>query len=109
MIFGGRTMAEGLIFMMCYLILSKKQKPSLTKHKKMMLLFSLPSFGSSPYPWVPKEKDPYKFDAGMYGAFVQMVDDQIGQLLDYINAHGIADETLFVFTSDNGPIGNHTT
>ena len=53
--------------------------------------------------WVLKEKDPYKFDAGMYGAFVQMVDDQVGQLLDYINVHGIADETLLVFTSDNGP------
>jgi len=52
---------------------------------------------------VPKEKDPYKFDAGMYGAFVQMVDDQIGQLLAYMDVQGIAEETLVVFTSDNGP------
>ena len=40
MIFGDLALwQKDLIFMMYYLILSKKLKPSLTKHKKMMLLF----------------------------------------------------------------------
>ena len=32
-------------------------------------------------PWVPKATAPYPSEAGIYGAFVQLVDDQIGQLL----------------------------
>lgn len=54
-------------------------------------------------PWVPK---PYYKDiseAGMYGAFVSMVDDYIGQLIDYIDQLGLSEETMIVFTSDNGP------
>ena len=82
----------------------KKAKTFIDKAQKNDAPFFLYLPLAAPHtPWVPKENDPYKFDAGMYGAFVQMVDDQVGQLLDHINVHGIADETLLVFTSDNGP------
>ena len=82
----------------------KKAKAFIDKAQKNDAPFFLYLPLAAPHtPWVPKEKDPYKFDVGMYGAFVQMVDDQVGQLLDHINVHGIADETLLVFTSDNGP------
>ena len=54
-------------------------------------------------PWVPKEKHRSKSAAGMYGEFVQMVDEQVGQLLEHLDAKGITDQTLVVFTSDNGP------
>ena len=39
----------------------------------------------------------------MYGDFVMMVDDQVGRITRALEATGIADETLLVFTSDNGP------
>lgn len=54
-------------------------------------------------PWVPKANDAQQSTAGVYGSFVRMVDDQVGQLLAYLNTQGIAEETLVVFTSDNGP------
>jgi arylsulfatase A len=54
-------------------------------------------------PWVPTADYKGQSDAGMYGEFVQMVDAQIGQLLMHLEAQGISEETMIVFTSDNGP------
>ena len=97
-------MAEGFDFYDVLPNFIQKAKAFIDKAQKNDAPFFLYLPLAAPHtPWVPKEKDPYKFDAGMYGAFVQMVDDQIGQLLAYMDAQGIADETLVVFTSDNGP------
>lgn len=54
-------------------------------------------------PWLPTADYRGQSDAGMYGEFVQMVDTQIGQLLMHLEAQGISEETMIVFTSDNGP------
>ena len=54
-------------------------------------------------PWVPKKDYVGTSGAGEYGDFVQMVDDQVGKFLKSLEASGIADNTLVVFTSDNGP------
>jgi arylsulfatase A len=37
-----------------------------------------------------------------YGTISQM-DEQYGRLLDYLDRHGLADRTIVVFSSDNGP------
>jgi arylsulfatase A-like enzyme len=37
-----------------------------------------------------------------YLACVQGVDDGIGQILDLLNAQGIADDTIVIYTTDNG-------
>ncbi|MHB8898495.1 MAG: sulfatase family protein [Thermoguttaceae bacterium] len=42
--------------------------------------------------------------AGRYGDFVQQLDACVGQVLDALRAAGLADETLVVFTSDNGAV-----
>lgn len=54
-------------------------------------------------PWLPTADYKGQSDVGMYGEFVQMVDAQIGQLLMHLEAQGISEETMIVFTSDNGP------
>ncbi|MCA9035923.1 MAG: arylsulfatase [Planctomycetaceae bacterium] len=54
-------------------------------------------------PWLPSEKFRNKSGAGMYGDFLMMVDDEIGRVLGSIEAAGLRDNTLLVFTSDNGP------
>jgi len=54
-------------------------------------------------PWVPSANYKGKSLVGMYGEFVQMVDDQLGYLLKYLEDQGISEETFVVFTSDNGP------
>lgn len=40
---------------------------------------------------------------GMYGDVVEEMDQTVGRLLDALEAEGIAENTLVVFTSDNGP------
>ena len=54
-------------------------------------------------PWVPKENYTGKSRAGQYGDFVQMVDEAVGQVLKELDKNGLSDNTLVIFTSDNGP------
>ncbi len=53
-------------------------------------------------PWVPKKEWLGKSEAGLYGDFVAQVDDTIGRVMDAVDAAGIAGNTLFIVTSDNG-------
>ncbi|EON77984.1 Arylsulfatase [Lunatimonas lonarensis] len=42
-------------------------------------------------------------DRGLYGDVVEEIDWGVGQILDYLRSSGLAENTLVVFTSDNGP------
>ena len=42
--------------------------------------------------------------AGAYGDFVTEVDHHVGRLLDKISSLGLDEDTLVIFTSDNGPV-----
>jgi arylsulfatase A len=53
-------------------------------------------------PWVPKAGYTGKSKAGLYGDFVAQVDDTLGRIMKTLEQTGIADNTLLVFTSDNG-------
>jgi len=55
------------------------------------------------YPIVPAQEFKGKSRAGDYGDFVVQVDWTIGQVLEAIQRAGVADDTLVIFTSDNGP------
>lgn len=44
-----------------------------------------------------------KSDNGRYGDWVSEVDWSVGQILDSLNEEGLSENTLVVFTSDNGP------
>ncbi|MDH3734690.1 MAG: sulfatase-like hydrolase/transferase [Gemmatimonadota bacterium] len=49
-------------------------------------------------------------EQGLYGDVIQEIDWSVGQVMGALDRHGIADDTLVVFTSDNGPwlnYGNH--
>jgi len=54
-------------------------------------------------PWVPKDSYEDTSGAGEYGDFVKMVDAEVGRLLRSIEDSGISENTMVVFTSDNGP------
>ncbi len=54
-------------------------------------------------PWLPSAEFIGKSGAAMYGDFVMMVDAQIGRVLAALDKAKMADNTLVVFTSDNGP------
>ncbi len=86
--------------------------PELTRHavqwiedtaktkKPFFLYFSL----TSPhYPVVPAPDFQGKSQAGEYGDFVYQTDWTVGQVLDALKRCGVAENTLVIFTSDNGP------
>lgn len=54
-------------------------------------------------PWLPAE--PYRGigKAGIYGEFVAHVDAVVGRVLEALQQNGQAENTLVIFTSDNGP------
>lgn len=54
-------------------------------------------------PWLPTDAYKGSSKAGEYGDFVQQVDASVGQLLNLLDSLDMADNTLVVFTSDNGP------
>lgn len=54
---------------------------------------------------VPKEYDG-KTGAGFYADGVKQHDDQIGQLLKKIQDLGVDDNTIIIYTTDNGPMIN---
>ena len=56
------------------------------------------------------EKFRGKSGAGLYGDVMMEVDWSVGQILAALKEHGVEDNTLVVFTGDNGPwlrYGNH--
>lgn len=64
-------------------------------------------------PHVPlhvSEKFRGKSAQGAYGDVIEEIDWSVGQILEALNRHDIADDTLVIFTTDNGPwlsYGNH--
>lgn len=55
-------------------------------------------------PWLPSVEFHGKSGAGLYGDFVMMVDAEIGRILNALTDVGISEETIVIFTSDNGPV-----
>lgn len=55
-------------------------------------------------PWLPSPAFAGKSAVGMYGDFVMMVDHEVGRVLRALEDTGMVDDTLLVFTSDNGPV-----
>ncbi|MCA8973392.1 MAG: sulfatase-like hydrolase/transferase, partial [Planctomycetes bacterium] len=55
-------------------------------------------------PWLPHEEFEGRSQAGLYGDFVAEVDAVVGRVLDALEAAGMRDDTLVLFSSDNGPV-----
>ncbi len=66
-----------------------------------------------PQPHVPlfvSDKFKGKSEQGLYGDVIMEIDWSVGQILKALKANGVDDNTLVIFTSDNGPwlsYGNH--
>ncbi len=59
---------------------------------------------TSPHsPIVPNEPFKGRSGAGNFGDFVCEVDWVVGEIMDALARAGVADDTLLIFTSDNGP------
>jgi arylsulfatase A len=63
------------------------------------LYFSLPSPHA---PIVPNDEFDQKSQAGAYGDFVHQTDDVCGQLLTALEEAGLSENTIVIFSADNG-------
>jgi arylsulfatase A len=70
-------------------------------HQPLMLYLAYPAPHT---PWLPSKEYAGKSGAGTYGDFMMMVDAQIGRVLAAIDQAQMTEDTLVVFTSDNGPL-----
>lgn len=67
--------------------------------KPFFLYFAL----TAPHtPWLPLEPFRGRSEAGPYGDFVAQVDDVAGRILSALDRLGVRENTLVIFTSDNG-------
>jgi len=58
---------------------------------------------TSPHtPWVPHARFKGKSHVGVYGDFVTEMDEAVGQIVDALKRNGVYENTLLIFTSDNG-------
>jgi arylsulfatase A len=55
-------------------------------------------------PWLPSAEFQGHSPAGMYGDFAMMVDVMVGRVLQAIDDAKMTDDTLVIFSSDNGPV-----
>jgi len=55
-------------------------------------------------PWLPLARYRGESAVDMYGEFVMQVDDTVGHILEALDRNGVADDTLVIFSSDNGPV-----
>ena len=81
---------------------SKESRGGTTLHKPFFLYFPLTSPHS---PVVPNKSFQGLSGAGNYGDFVCEVDWVVGQVIDALARTGLTEDTLLIFTSDNGPEG----
>lgn len=60
------------------------------------------AFGSPHTPIVPTAEWIGKSGLGKYGDFVMMTDGMAGRIIDAIDANGLTDNTIVIFSADNG-------
>ena len=58
------------------------------------------------HPFTPGKNFQGKSDAALYGDFIQELDWMVGEVLATLEKQGVSDNTLVIFTSDNGAMMN---
>lgn len=71
------------------------------KDKPLFLYLAYPAPHT---PWLPSEKFKGVGGAGMYGEFMTMVDAEVGRVIEGIQKTNLGEDTLVIFSSDNGPV-----
>lgn len=74
------------------------------KNQEPAPLFLYLAYPAPHTPWLPDAEFRGKSGASMYGDFAVMVDAMIGRVMAAITKAGMDQDTLVIFTSDNGPV-----
>jgi arylsulfatase A len=83
--------------------LTKKAEEWIGRQKKDAPFFLYFPFTSPHAPIVPTKEFVGKSKANGYGDFMVQTDDTVGRVLAALDKHGFAENTLVIFSSDNGP------
>jgi arylsulfatase A-like enzyme len=70
-------------------------------HEESFFLYLAHAMPHLPFDASPNFKG--KSQRGLYGDVIEELDDSTGQILDKLRALNLAEKTLVIFTSDNGP------
>lgn len=73
-----------------------------SEQEKPLMLYFAPTGPHTP--WLPSPEFKGRSGAGTYGDFTMMVDAMIGRVLAALDETKLSDNTLILFTSDNGPV-----
>ncbi len=99
-------MAEGYRFVDADLLFFDKAKSFLTSHKEEhpeAPFFLLLSTQICHAPVLPAKEFAGRSAGGPRGDFVEELDALVGRVFDLLEAQGVADDTIVLFNSDNGP------
>lgn len=83
--------------------LTQKAEEWIGQRKKDTPFFLYFPFTSPHAPIVPAKEFIGKSKANGFGDFVVQTDDTVGRVLAALEKHGFADNTLVIFSADNGP------
>ncbi|TWU32033.1 sulfatase family protein [Novipirellula artificiosorum] len=83
--------------------ITEKAVEWISKQKDVQPFFVYLAFNAPHYPIVPNEEFHGKSKAGYYGDFVVETDAMIGKVLAALAERGLAENTMVVFSADNGP------
>lgn len=70
-------------------------------NKPLMLYLAYPGPHT---PWLPTGKFVGSTKVDLYGDFTHMIDAEIGKVLNALDKNGMTDNTIVVFSADNGPV-----
>ena len=83
--------------------LTRKAEQWIGQQRKEQPFFLYFPFTSPHAPIVPTEEFAGKSQAGGYGDFMVQTDNTVGRVLAALEKHGFAENTLVIFSADNGP------
>ena len=88
------------------LVFLEKSQQFIQEHVKLSPdkpFFLFHSMQAVHLPSIPPKQFRGKTEAGPHGDFIYMMDHVVGELMKTLEEQGVADNTLVVFCSDNGP------
>lgn len=74
------------------------------KNKPFFLYFPTPNIH---HPFTPAPRFKGTSECGLYGDFIHELDWMVGKVTECLEENGLSDNTLVIFTSDNGGMLNH--
>lgn len=84
-----------------YILAENRGKPSNIRDDNQPFFLYIPLTGPHT-PWVPEDQFKGQSEIGEYGDFVLNIDDVVGRIIDYLKSIGEFENTMIIFSSDNG-------